>query len=147
MEQQKFCDVVDLIRKENPRFERRAYYFLRDALDHTVKTLKKAEQKSPEKRVSNHVTGPELLEGIREFALKQYGPMTHFVLTDWGIRGCSDFGEMVYQLIDYGVFSKTDEDSKEDFSEIYDFKDAFVVPFLSKKRLEADTKNAGLESN
>lgn len=147
MEQQKFCDVVDLIRKEDPRYERRAYYFLRDALDHTVKSLKKAETKSGEKRLSNHVTGQELLEGIREYALKQFGPMTHFVLTDWGIKRCPDFGAMVFQLIEYGVFSKTDEDSPNDFADIYDFKDAFVRPFMSRKRLEADAKKTGPQSN
>lgn len=135
MEELDFGEVVDTIRKDNPRYERRAYFFLRDALDHTVTAVRKAEAKSAKARGSNHVSGQELLEGIREYALQQYGPMTHHVLTTWGLTRCGDFGEMVYQLIGQGVFSKTDTDRKEDFAEIFEFESAFVKPFLPKSRL------------
>lgn len=134
MEELKFCEVVDLIGKEDPRYERRAYFFLRDALDHTVNTVRKAESKKGRRRATRHVSGTELLEGIRDYALQQFGPMTHFVLTQWGIKRCSDFGEMVYQLIEYGVFSKTEEDRKEHFVELYDFHEVFVQPFQPKRR-------------
>lgn len=134
MDEPDFGEVVELIRKEDPRYERRAYFFLRDALDHTVTAVKKAEAKAEKPRGSSHVTGPELLEGIREYALGQFGPMAHLVLTNWGITRCGDFGEMVYQLIEYGVFSKTETDRKEDFSEVFDFESAFVKPFLPKQR-------------
>lgn len=134
MDEHDFGDVIHLIRKEDPRYERRAYFFLRDALDHTVSTIRKAEAKSAKKRESNHVTGQELLEGIRDYALAQYGPMAHLVLSNWGITRCGDFGEMVYQLIEHGVFSKTESDRKEDFAEIFDFRETFVKPFQPKKR-------------
>ena len=133
MEEIDFGEVVDAIRKEDPRYERRAYFFLRDALDHTVKTVRKSESKSGKSRGTNHVTGQELVESIRDYALQQFGPMTYHVLTQWRITRCGDFGEMVYQLIGQGVFSKTDADRKEDFAELYDFETAFVKPFLPKR--------------
>ena len=134
MDEHDFGDVIHLIRKEDSRYERRAYFFLRDALDHTVGAMRKAEAKSGKKRESNHVTGQELLEGIRDYALAQYGPMAHLVLSSWGIRRCGDFGEMVYQLIEHGVFSKPEADRKEDFSELFEFEDVFVKPFQPKRR-------------
>ena len=134
MEELDFASVVDLIRREDPRYERRAYFFLRDALDHTVKTVQRAEAKSGKPRGTRHVTGQELLEGIREFALQQFGPMAYLVLTHWGLHRCGDFGEMVYQLIEFGVFSKTETDRKEDFAEVFAFEDAFVKPFVPKTR-------------
>ncbi|HEX9786122.1 MAG TPA: Minf_1886 family protein [Opitutaceae bacterium] len=146
MEEPEFGDVVELIRKEDPRYDRRAYVFLRDALDHTVKVVRRAESKSGKKRGSNHVTGPELLEGIRDYAVGQFGPMTHFVLKQWGINRCSDFGEMVYQLIEYGIFSKTENDRKEDFSEVYDFGEAFVKPFLPLRRRNLVSEVANSET-
>lgn len=146
MEEPDFGDVVDLIRKEDPRYERRAYFFLRDALDHTVKQVRKAEAKSSQKRASSHVSGQELLEGIREFALGQFGPMTCLVFRQWGISKCGDFGEMVFQLIDFGVFSKTESDRKEDFAEVYEFEAAFVKPFLPRRRRNLVSEAANTET-
>jgi len=122
-----FGEKLDLIVRRNPRYDREAYLFLRDALDHTVRLRKKAREGI------DHVTGQQLLEGIRQFALKQYGPMVPTVLGYWGVRGCEDFGVMVYDFIREGVFGKTDADSIEHFSNGYNFHDAFVVPFLPEK--------------
>ncbi len=125
-----FNAVVDVIRKEDPRYDRKAYAFVREGLDHTVKDM---EKKNRERlRKSRHITGPELLHGLRAYALDQFGPLARTVLDDWGVRRCTDFGEIVFNLIEYGVFSKTDTDRREDFSDIYDFADAFVKPFLPR---------------
>jgi uncharacterized repeat protein (TIGR04138 family) len=70
-----------------------------------------------------------LLQGIRAYALDQFGPLTKTVLNTWGITRCSDFGDIVFNLIEYNVFSKTDSDRREDFADIYDFDEAFVKPF------------------
>lgn len=127
-----FDEVVALICKEDPRFHRRAYQFVRQGLDHTVKEIKKADAERAKQ--SLHVSGPELLEGLRAYALDQYGPMARTVLADWGVTRCGDFGEIVYNLIEYNVFSKTDKDRKEDFSEIYSFDEAFDKPFRPTRR-------------
>ena len=127
-----FAEIVGLICKEDTRFDRKAYDFIRLGLDHTVKELKNKETSSRAAR-SRHVSGPELLEGLRVYALEQFGPLTKTVLESWGIRRCADFGDIVFNLIEYNVFSKTENDRKEDFSDLYTFEDAFVKPFLPAK--------------
>jgi uncharacterized repeat protein (TIGR04138 family) len=123
-----FDDIVQLIRKEDPRFSRGAYHFIRQGLDFTVKELKKSDATRAQR--SLHVSGPELLQGLRAFALDQYGPLAKTVLADWGVTRCADFGDLVFNLIDYNVFSKMEQDRREDFAEIYSFEEAFVRPFL-----------------
>ena len=127
-----FAEIVGLICKEYTRFDRKAYDFIRLGSDHTVKELKNKETSSKASR-SRHVSGPELLEGLRVYALEQFGPLTKTVLESWGIRRCSDFGDIVFNLIEYNVFSKTENDRREDFSDLYTFEDAFVKPFLPSK--------------
>ena len=127
MQDLEFSEIVGLICKEDARFDRKAYNFVRQALDHTVKETKK---KNPERTgKSQHVTGAELLMGIRAYALEQFGPLTKTVLNRWGITRCADFGDIVFNLIEYNVFSKTETDRREDFSDLYDFDEAFVKPF------------------
>jgi uncharacterized repeat protein (TIGR04138 family) len=127
MQDLEFSEIVGLICKEDTRFDRQAYTFVRQALDQTVKELKR---KSPERTTkSQHVSGAELLQGIRAYALDQFGPLTKTVLNTWGVQRCTDFGDIVFNLIEYNVFSKTENDRREDFSDLYDFEEAFVKPF------------------
>ena len=125
-----FNEIVALICKEDSRYDKKSYSFLREGLDFAVKELKKRDGERSKK--SLHVSGAELLQGLRTYALDQYGPLAITVLNSWGITRCSDFGEMVFNLIEYNVFSKTENDKREDFAEIYTFEDAFVKPFLPK---------------
>ncbi|MCR6656092.1 MAG: hypothetical protein NVV63_09810 [Opitutus sp.] len=128
MQDPDFDGIVELICKEDSRFDRKAYDFIRLGLDHTVKELKKKDGTRAGR--SRHVSGPELLEGLRIYALDQFGPLAKTVLNAWGVRRCSDFGDIVFNLIEYNVFSKTENDRREDFADIYSFEDAFVKPFL-----------------
>ena len=82
-----------------------------------------------------HVSGRELLEGIREFGLAQFGPMTLPVFEAWGIHRGEDFGEIVFNLVDHGFLNKTKQDSRNDFQGAYDFHDAFRKPFLPSHKL------------
>ncbi|PAW74761.1 MAG: hypothetical protein B9S26_03835 [Opitutia bacterium Tous-C4FEB] len=132
MQDLEFAEIVALICKEDPRFDKKAYDFVRQGLDHTVKELRKKEASKTER--SRHVSGPELLHGIRGFALDQYGPLAKTVLNAWGLKRCRDFGDIVFNLIEYDVFAKTEKDRPEDFSDIYSFEDAFVKPFQPAKR-------------
>lgn len=127
-----FGEIVSVICKEDPRFDRKAYDFVRLGLDHTVKEMRKKDTARAER--SRHVSGPELLEGLRMYALEQYGPLAKTVLNAWGITRCAHFGEIVFNLIEYNVFSKTESDRREDFSDLFDFDEAFVKPFLPSKR-------------
>lgn len=123
-----FSEALDSIVARVPRYQREGYVFLRDALDFTTKQQKKLKGVSV-----RHVTGPELLDGVRRYALKEFGPMVMTVFDNWGIHSCEDIGHMVFNLIAAGVFGKTDEDSIEDFKNVYDFKEAFVKPFTPEK--------------
>jgi uncharacterized repeat protein (TIGR04138 family) len=139
MQKLDFGEALELIHATDPRYDRDAYHFLRDALDFTIKLRKKA------KEGAGHVNGPQLLEGIRQYALKQFGPMVPTVLSYWGIKRCDDFGEMVFNLIKVNIFGKTESDSIEDFKGGYDFHAAFVAPFLPEKpaahpRFHVDTR-------
>jgi uncharacterized repeat protein (TIGR04138 family) len=132
MQDPDFAEIVSLICKEDPRFDRKAYDFVRLGLDHTVKELRKKDAARAE--MSRPVSGPEWLDGLRSYALDQFGPLTKTVLNAWGVDRCSHFGEIVFNLIEYNVFSKTESDRREDFSDIYDFDTAFVKPFQPTRR-------------
>jgi uncharacterized repeat protein (TIGR04138 family) len=124
-----FAEALDSIVASDPRYARDAYVFLRDALDFTTK-----QQKKVKGALIRHVAGPELLEGVRHYALKEFGPMVITVFDSWGIHNCEDVGHMVFNLIGAGIFGKTKEDSIEDFKNVYDFEEAFVKPFAPEKQ-------------
>ncbi len=121
-----FQQAVEAICAKDARYATEAYYFLREALDHTGKAVNK-DARSPVR--PRHVTGAELCEGIREYALQEFGPLAFLVLDTWGLHATADFGELVYNLIAAGKLGKTDEDKKSDFNAVYDFADAFVKPY------------------
>jgi uncharacterized repeat protein (TIGR04138 family) len=123
-----FAEALDSIVASDPRYQRDAYVFLRDTLDFTTK-----QQKKVKGATVRHVTGPELLGGVRQYALKEFGPLVMTVFDNWGIRSCEDIGNMVFNLIGAGIFGKTEEDSIEDFKDVYDFEEAFVKPFAPEK--------------
>ena len=129
MQAMQFEQSVVSILKRDKRFDPHAYFFLKDALDFTLKRI--AESNGGQAR---HVSGPELLEGCRDYALEQFGPMASTLMTEWSIRKCQDLGDMVFNLIEEQVFGKQDSDKKEDFSEVFDFEASLIVPFLPKSR-------------
>lgn len=119
-----FQEAVEAVSREDHRYHSEAYMFLRDALEATLKRRKKAR-----KEAGGHVSAQELLEGFRIHALAEFGPMTMTVMDYWGVRSCQDIGHMVFNLVQAGVFGKTEEDTTESFSGGFDFHEAFVVPF------------------
>ncbi len=139
-----FSEIVDLICREDTRYDKRAYLFVRQSLASTVSNLKKSD---PDRvRLSPHVSGRELLEGLRDYALEQFGPMAKTVLASWGVHRCGDFGNIVFSLIEYNIFSKTDKDRREDFADIYDFDEAFVKPFRPGDRKRSGPPTKTMES-
>ena len=112
-------ELLEGILTRDPRYTVEAYIFVRGGLEFTVRSLKKPR----------HVSGQELLAGIREFAIKEFGPMTKTVLNSWGIERTEDVGEIVFNLVETGLLGKTDEDNRADFANGYDFEEAFRKPF------------------
>ena len=127
MQKCNFSEAVDEILKKDRRYDRDAYCFVREGLDYTLKMLKKHNEKQPAHR---HVCGQELLEGLRRFALDQFGPMAKTVLAHWGVHQCNDFGEIVFNMVEKGILGKTEQDSRDDFKSGYDFDEVFVKPYL-----------------
>ena len=142
MQAKQFEQSVVAILKRDKRFDPHAYYFLRDALDFTLKRV--AETNGGQVR---HVSGPELLAGFRDLALDQFGPMASTLMSEWGVRKCLDVGDMVFHLIEEQVFGKQDSDCREDFTEVFDFEDSLVKPFLPKRKMAVkatDTRESEL---
>lgn len=126
-----FNEVVSLILNEDSRYDRGAYYFIREALDYTVKQ----RGKSKANRSNRHVDGSDLSKGARDYALEQYGPMAATLLDTWGVRSSADFGEIVFNLVEYNVFGTQESDRREDFKNVFDFHEAFEAPFLPQHRV------------
>ena len=123
-----FAEVVEQICEKDLRFSSDAYHFVQEGLNHTLKSLKRGGQ-----HAHRHVSGQELLHGLREFALKEYGPMSKAVLNEWGLRVTDDFGQVVFNLVNASVLGKNDTDSPSDFKNVFSFDDAFVKPFVPRK--------------
>jgi uncharacterized repeat protein (TIGR04138 family) len=122
--QRSFNEVVEQIIDRDPRYDKEAYIFLKEALEFTIKQKKRGKTEA-----GSHVNARELLDGFRQLALKEFGPMVMTVLEYWGVRASNDVGEMVFNLIGAGVFGKTESDTVEDFNRALDFRSAFVAPF------------------
>ncbi len=110
----KIFALIKVLDKDK-RYDPESYSFVMSALTYTTKTLGRR----------GHVGGKELMEGLREYALEQFGPMARVVFKHWGIKTTDDFGEIVFNMIDAGILGKSDKDSKKDFNNRYDFKEAF----------------------
>ena len=122
-----FSEVVEQICEKDSRFASDAYHFVQEGLNHTLKSLKRGGSQP-----HRHVSGGELLSGLREFALKEYGPMSKAVLNEWGIKATDDFGQIVFNLVNGGVLGKNETDSPNDFKNVFSFDDAFVKPFVPR---------------
>jgi uncharacterized repeat protein (TIGR04138 family) len=135
MQEINFDEAVEQILLKDSRYHRDAYTFVREALDYTQKLIGKETRGQ-----IRHVSGQKLLDGIRQFALQQFGPMTMTVFEEWGVRNCRDFGEIVFNMVEIGLLAKTDKDSRDDFQNGYDFTDAFRKPFWPESKLKTETK-------
>ena len=117
------------------RYPLDAFLFIQRGLDHTVRHLHGDDDEAlelpedPEEleafEKSRHVSGRQLCEGIRDFAIAQYGMLAPVVLGRWNVRRSADFGRIVFEMVDAGMMRKTDEDRVEDFDDVFDFREAF----------------------
>jgi uncharacterized repeat protein (TIGR04138 family) len=97
--------AIDAILERDTRYRVEAYLFLLEALSFTVERTER----------EGHVTAAELMQGIRDFALDQYGGLAKTVFNHWGLTAGSQFGDVVFNLIDAGLLGKRPEDKREDF--------------------------------
>lgn len=141
MGKENFDEVLDQIVQKDKRFHRDAYVFVTQAVEFTQKAIGKAN-----KGRIRHITGQELLAGIKTYALDRYGPMAITLFDEWGVKRCEDFGEIVFNLVDHGLLKKTETDSRADFQGGYDFYEAFRKPFLPKNRQGTETEKKSSSS-
>ncbi len=131
--------LMEVIQRD-PRYAYEAYEFLFHALHHTQKMLGReppqpaegeteSESQPPPADQRHHVSGRELVLGVRELALREFGLMARTVFSQWGIERTDDFGEMVFNLVEAGLMSKTDQDTREDFRAVYDLDQALVQEY------------------
>lgn len=125
--------VVRQICARDKRYHPGAYFFMMEALDYTARMLEKHTKEG----VERHVSGGELLEGIRAFTVQQFGPMAITVLDAWGLKKTHDFGAIVFNLVEAGKLRKTEGDRIEEFDNGYDFQEVFAKPFLPKNDVHA----------
>ena len=119
-------NTIEMICEKDKRYRRDAYEFVMEALTYTQKKFRRLK----------HVTGTELLKGMKELLLDKYGPMTLSVLQFWGIEKTEDFGHIVFNLVENKVLSKSEEDAIEHFRDGFDFKEVFHADYrrqLDKK--------------
>ncbi|MDR3199329.1 MAG: hypothetical protein LBU34_15785 [Planctomycetaceae bacterium] len=135
---------IELLKRDR-RYKAEAYAFVYEALSYAqnVSGAGKREMHEPipeeslagikssgqneatETDCGNHVTGQELCRAAREYAITQYGFLAKTVLNSLGIRKTDDIGNIVYNLISIGQMRKTPQDSRDDFSNVFDFDAAF----------------------
>ena len=111
---------------KDSRYDVNAYRFIYEALEHTQRLYER--QRDSEDPARRHVTGQELLEGIRGYAALQFGPLAPVVFRSWGVMRTEDFGEIVFNLVEADLMGRTDTDRREDFANGYDFDEAFDGP-------------------
>ena len=119
-------ELLQQLCRRDTRYPFEAYDFVYQALGYVQHEMKK---KGTTKEGPNHVTGQQLSEGCRDFALQEYGMMASTVLKSWNIQETADIGELVYNLININLMTRTETDRKEDFHDVYDMKKAFTNGF------------------
>ncbi len=122
--QQTLNDIVGEICSGDSRYKIDAYQFVLESLSFTQKRYKRPK----------HVTGRELLEGIKVLLMEKFGPMAMLVLKHWGIEKTEDFGNIVFNLVEKKVLSKTEEDNIESFRDVYDFDKVFIKGYRQSLR-------------
>jgi len=112
---QELVDILEQLCERDTRYRPEAYTFVLQALSYTQKKFKKCK----------HVTGKELLEGVKILLMEKFGPMTMTVLRHWGVDSTEDIGNIVFNLVTNRVLSKTEDDDIESFKNVYDFETVF----------------------
>ncbi len=123
-----FQETVEQFLIEDPRYPLDAYFFVRDGFEYAVRRFQE-EQASLGKNAKNTLSGAELSNGLKEFALDEFGPMAAFTLGEWNIFSTSDFGELVYNLIKMKLFSQNKGDKREDFDNLFDLQAELRRPY------------------
>jgi len=135
---EKSFPIIELLQQDQ-RYKLEGYQFVREALQYAQEVLSMPAQESASEKAGakaaksekteHHLTGQQLCEAIRVYAVEQYGYLAQTVLNNWGIHTTGDFGEIVYNLIRIEEMRKSKHDRREDFDDQYNFDEAFQPIF------------------
>ena len=128
MDNERYEQKLDAILARDDRYARDAYLFVADAVTYTSRNMR---QQAEDGRETHHITGRQLLDGIREYALEQFGPLALDVLADWGIAATEDIGNIVFAMVGEGLLGASEEDSPRDFADVYDLRETLLRPFAA----------------
>jgi uncharacterized repeat protein (TIGR04138 family) len=117
--------LAELVRRDS-RYAYEAYEFVFAALAHTQKMMGRMPREESEAEPEHHVSGPELLHGVKDLALREFGLLARTVFRCWGVNRTADFGEIVFNLVEASLMSKTDRDDRLDFHNVYDLDRALI---------------------
>ncbi len=114
---------------QDSRYPIDAYQFVREAVSYADDNEELGEftydlSVTEDARVAaqeRHLTGQQLCEAIRLYAINQFGYMARIVLKNWGIMETSAFGDIVYNMIDVGIMKKSPLDHRNHFDNVYTF--------------------------
>lgn len=125
MKDEKFTTAIEEIVHNDPRYAAEAYSFISDAVLYTSR-----KQEADSRIQKRHITGKELLLGIKEFAVNQFGPIAPEVLRYWGLNDSMAIGNVVFNMVNNQLLGKSQEDTIDDFRNGFDFDSEFAEPFL-----------------
>ena len=123
--QRSFDEAVEELCNRSDRYKQEAYVLLRDSFDATVKQTEKSN-------TEGNLSAAELYHGFCAYAVAQFGPLAEDALYAWGVESPKDVGELVYNLIEMGIFGSRKDDSKVDFAELPPMADILEGLFLEQ---------------
>lgn len=118
-------DPLREIARRDGRYALEAFQFVFEALDYAVKRTGRERAEGAER----HVSGQELLTGLRECASALFGPLAGQVWRSWGVHEALDWGRIVFLLVDGHVLNRQEHDKLEDFDQGFDFDEVFVARY------------------
>ena len=126
MKDKHFKDTVENIICDDSRFSYGAYEFISKAVAYTVQKISSTKKAT----ATNHISGYELLCGISDFAVQKFGPLAYEVLKSWGLKDSLSIGYVVFNMVDYSLLGKSDEDDIQDFENAFNLKNELTTRFL-----------------
>jgi uncharacterized repeat protein (TIGR04138 family) len=125
---------LEALLRRDDRYAYEAYEFVFAALTHTLGMLGRKAPADPgggPEPVAEefHVSGQQLLAGVRDLALREFGMLARTVFRFWGVNQTDDFGEIVFNLIEAGMMNKTARDDRADFHAVYDLDEALTADY------------------
>ena len=131
-------DPVRELALQDGRYSPEAFRFLFESLEYAIRLAGKENEEG----ASRHVSGQEVLQGMREFARHTFGPLAAQVWRSWGVHETMDWGRIVFLLVDGGMLNRQDDDSIEDFRDGFDFDEAFVADYQLELPAEIGSRPA-----